>query len=695
MCSFRSFSIFISSSLLVAAVARAQTVPAPPSLPAAVAGPIQHLDRFIVSAGPDPKSEFDLAQGSAVLTGEELHHQLQATLGDTLRALPGVSSASYGPGASRPLIRGLGGDRVRVLDNGIGMLDASNVSPDHNTAVEPFFASSIEVLRGPSAVLYGTSAVGGVINVIANTIPETAPDGATHGVVEARAGTATRERAGILSIGGGDKTFGVHLNALKRKTGDVRIPGVARIDAAAPGGQPRGTLPDSASDTWSVAGGATAFWSAGHAGASITRYETEYGVPTDEPGLSIKMRHTRYDFSGAVTQPFGVFRHAKARCGFGDYSHSEIADKTTINTTFKNKAAEGRLELVHVAMGDLTGTIGVQGARSDFSAEGEEVVTPPALTHTGALFALEEMKLGPTVTLQMGGRFEGQKIELGEVDPGLPVVAGYRARTDQKKKFSGGSASVGLVFRPAKEWSLGAAVAYTERVPTTQELFSNGPHGGTGAYEVGTTGLGNEKSTGFDVTLRRRTGFLTGSLGAFVNRFNDYIFEEELPATAIPAANNPEGLTPFQFVARDAKFYGAEAEVEMHLLEQQDRNVHLTLMVDYVHAEQTADHQPLPRIPPLRYGARVEYEEGPWRADAEVRHHQRQTRLAPSEADTHGYTLINATLSYNIPMGRASCELFLRGTNLADITAREHTSFLKEFAPMPRRGVLAGVRMTF
>jgi iron complex outermembrane receptor protein len=653
------------------------------------------MEKFVVSAGHDPKSEFDLAQGTAVLTGEDLRRQLQATLGETLAATPGVSSTSYGPGATRPLIRGLGGDRVRVLSNGIGALDVSNVSPDHQTALEPLFASSIEILRGPSAILYGSSAVGGIVNVIDNTIPETAPDGNLHGAIEARGATATRERTGLLAVEGGEKSFGVHLNALKRKSSDARIPGVARIDEDAPADQPRGTLLDSATDTWSLGGGASMFWDAGHAGAGITHYETEYGVPADEPGLSIKMRQTRFDFSGAITQPFGVFRGAKARLGASDYTHSEISDKTIINTTFKNKGAEGRLELAHAAIGDVTGTIGVQGTRSDFSAIGEESVTPPSLTHNGALFALEELKLGSSATLQVGGRLEGQTIKLGEVDSGLPVVRGYSAHTDQKKKFMGGSGSIGLVLRPQKDWSIGAALAYTERMPTPQELFSNGPHGGTAAYEVGTTGLGNEKSVGVDLTLRRRTGFVTGSLSAFVNRFSDYIFQEELPARTIPVTNNPEGLTPFQFVARDAKFYGGEAEIDFHLIDEITRHVHLELKSDYVHAEQTADHVPLPRMPPLRYGARIEYEEGPFTADLEVRRADRQKRLAPDETDTQGYTMVNASVSYSIPTARVTYHLFARGTNLANVTARDNTSFLKEFAPQPGRGLLAGIRATF
>lgn len=691
-------SKFFRPALLLAFVAtlgRAQTPAASAPPPPEEKEHVERLDKFVVSVGPDPKSSFDLAQGTSVLVGDELRKAAQATLGQTLAGTPGVASTYYGPGASRPIIRGLGGDRVRVLDNGVGALDASSVSPDHNTALEPLFASRIEVLRGPSTLLYGGSAVGGVVNVIDNTIPDAAPEKPFSGALELRGGGASDERTGVLSVGGGGTRFAFRLNTLKQKTDDLSIPGFARIDAEAPPDQPHGTLPSSATDTESFALGGTLFGVAGHFGAGVSRYETEYGVPTDEPGISIRMKQKRLDLDGEITQPFAIFRGAKARLGFGDYTHSEVIDGTTVNTTFENKAWEGRAELPHVAVGNLTGTLGVQAARSDFAAVGEEVVTPPYLTQSAALFALEEWKLADAASLQFGARYERQSIELGEVDPDLPVVPGYDAVSYQKKKKDGLSGSLGVVTYPAKDWSLGAALAYTERLPTAQELFSNGPHAGTGAYEVGTSDLGKERSLGLDVSLRRRAGRVTGSVSAFVNRFSDYIFEQELAEDAIPEENNEEGLTPFQFVARDARFYGAEAEVLFHLLDHDEHHLHLTLMADTVRAVQTTDDEPLPRTPPLRYGAKLAYHDDRWAFDVEARRTTSQRRIAANESETPAYTLLNASVSYLIPAGTVSYELFARGHNLTDTDAREHTSFLKEFAPLPGRGVTLGLRVTF
>ncbi len=697
MFSFRHLSVSFLCAALLSSPARSQIAPAAsPGAPSTTKDNIQHLDKFVVSAGHDPKTAFDVAQGTAVLAGEELHRLVQATLGETLSTTPGVSSTYYGPGASRPVIRGLGGDRVRVLDNGVGALDASNVSPDHNVAVEPLFASRIEVLRGPSTLLYGSSAVGGAVNVIDNSIPDIAPDGSAHGAAELRAGGAARERAAVLSVGGGANNFSTQLNALKQRTSDLRIPGFARIDVEAPAKQPRGTLPSSAGDTFSGSLGGSVFWSTGHAGAAISRYETDYGVPTgDTPPTSISMRRTRLDLAAETTQAFGVFRGAKVRFGLGEYAHSELSGGTTVNTRFTNDAWEGRLELPHAAIGSVTGTIGAQVARSDFAANGQEVVTPPSLTQSGAVFALEEMKFGDRTTLQLGARYEGQSVKLGAVDPTLPRLPGYAARSGQKKQFGGASGSLGLVIHPAKDWAIAAALAYSERLPTAQELFSNGPHGGTGSYEVGTSGLGRERSVGFDLSVRRRAGFVTGSLGAFVNRFRDYIFEQELPLSAIPAAKNADALTPYQFVATDARFRGGEAELLFHLIETDEYRLHLELNADYVRATNTQSNEPLPRIPPFRHGARLSYEDGRWHAVIEARRVSPQDRIAATETYTPGYTLLNASVSFLIPGRHASYELFARGRNLTDAEAREHTSFLKEFAPLPGRGVLAGVRMPF
>lgn len=692
---FRLIPFFLlSSGMLLNGSAHGQTSTVAPPTPAIENDHVISLDRLVVSTGLQDKTAFDLAQGTSILTGEELQRHTRNTLGDTLAATPGVNSTSYGPGASRPLIRGLGGDRIRVLDSGVGALDASNISPDHNTAIEPLFAERIEVLRGPATLLYGSSAVGGVVNVIDNRVPVTPLTNAVTGAIEARGFGASRDRTTVAALGAGTKNLRVQVNGVRSRTRDLRIPGVARIDEAAPADQPRGILPNSDISTDSGSVGATWFGTGGHLGAAVSSYSTTYGVPVDEP-ISIAMKQRRLDLAGETTKTSGWLRGVKARLGFGDYTHREIFDRTTINTTFKNKAWEGRLELPHRFAENVNGTFGTQASRSNFSAVGAEAVTPPSVTENEALFMLEEWKRGP-VTLQAGARHEWQSIALGAFDAAaLPALPGYAAQPGQKKNQRGLSGSIGAVYYPAKDWSVALSLAYTERLPTAQELFSNGPHGGTGAYEVGTSGLANEKSVGLDLSVRRRAGFATGAASVFINTFRNYIFEQELEATAIPVANNPEGLTPYQFVAKDAEFYGAEAELSFHLVDTATHQLHFDLMSDYVRAQQTTDDEPLPRIPPLRFGAAVRYKHAGWSFGIDARYTAKQDRFTDAETATPDFTLLNADLAYTVTKERVAYDFFARGRNLTNAEARLHSSLLKDFAPLGGRGITAGIRVTF
>lgn len=694
MKTFRSFPIFC----LLAGLANAQTAPTKPvsnhDEPLA-------LEAMVVSAGPDEKSAFDLAQGTSVLVSDQLRRSAMTTLGDTLAATPGVNATYYGPGASRPIIRGLGGDRVRMLDNGVGSLDASNVSPDHNVSVEPLLVDRIEVLRGPATLLYGNSAVGGVVNVIDNRIPTTAPDHLLSGRTEFRYDSAAEERTGVIAVTAGGPDFAFQVNGLRTETDDVRIPGHA--DPANPADE--GTLVNSAVSTRSVSIGGTRFGESGNIGVAVSEYDTVYGVPVGEP-IAIDLRQRRADLRAELTRPSGPFKSAKFRLGLADYTHAEVDRSTGLtNTTFKNKAYEARLELAQRDAGDLTGTVGLQTSRSDFSADGEEVVTPPTLTLNHALFVLESYQARPDLTLQLGGRYEFQSIELGAVDPLLPAYPGYSATTGEKRTARGFSLSAGAVYYPAKDYSLGFSLAYTQRLPVAQEVFSNGPHGGTGAYEIGSAGLGKETSLGLDLTLRKRAGFVTGAAGVFVNRIQDFIFEQKDTAqyfdedtgAFLPYPEPPDAafLPIYQFIAKDALFYGGEAELALHLVDTETHHLHLDLTADYVHARQTTDDEPLPRIPPLRAGAALRYDSGPWNAGLSLRHSFRQDQIAPGETETASYTLLGADLSYRLTRARAEWEFFARGTNLTDEDARVSTSFLKDIAPLPGRSLTLGLRLAF
>jgi iron complex outermembrane receptor protein len=409
------------------------------------------------------------------------------------------------------------------------------------------------------------------------------------------------------------------------------------------------------------------------------------------------MQQRRADFRAEITQPFGIFKGVKARFGLADYTHAEIdLGGATPNTTFYNRAYEGRVELIQEDLGDFSGSFGFQTSRSDFEAVGAEAVTPPSLTCNHALFALEEYKAGPTLTLQLGARYEFQTIKLGAVPALDPAVAalGYNATDGETRTDHGFSVSTGAVYYPAKDYSLGVSLACSQRIPVAQELYSNGPHGGTGAYEIGGSDLDKETSLGLDLNLRKRSGFVTGSVGGFVNKFDNFVFEQLLSPQPV-LLNNPDGLDVYQFIAKDALFYGGEAEFTLHLIDTDSDKLHLDLSADTVHAQQTSDDEPLPRIPPWRAGTGLRYEHGAWSAGVNVRHAFDQDRAAPGETSTPGYTLVGADLAYRFWHSRVEYELFARGTNLVNEDARLSTSFLKDIAPLPGRNFTFGLRASF
>jgi len=665
---------------------------------------IHPLDTYFVTAGIDGKTAFDLAQGTSILAGDELRRRAAATLGATLADTAGVSGSYFGPGASRPIIRGLGGERVRMLDNGVGSLDASSISPDHGVSVEPLLVERIEVLRGPATLLYGSSAVGGVVNVIDNRIPSAAPGSSLSGRTELRYESAAHERTGIVSAFAGNATTAIQFNGLRTETDDVAIPGYA--DPADPSHY--GTLSNSARTTKNAATGVTRFGALGHLGVAFSAYDSFYGVPVGEP-ISIDLKQRRVDFRGELTQPFALFKNAKFRFGLADYTHAEI-DTTSgrANTTFENQAHEGRVELVQKNLGALSGTVGYQTTRSDFATIGEEVVTPPSLTSNHALFAVETYKLSPALSLEFGARYEWQSIQLGDFADDLTAYPGYAAKSGAKRTDHGLSFSTGAVYYPAKNFSIGLSLSASQRLLVAQELFSHGPHGGTGAYEIGSAGLGRESSLGAELTLRRRAGFITGYVGAFVNRFTDFVFEQrdsqryyaEVTGTfkSYPARTGEVFLPIYQFTAKDALFYGAEAEVQLHLIDRSAQRLHLALLADTVHAEQTSDHEPLPRIPAARVGVGFAYTQIRGSLGAEARHTFRQTRFGPEETETAGHTLIGAHASYHVAAfegTRVGLELFARAENLTNADARLATSFLKDIAPLPGRSFTLGARLSF
>jgi iron complex outermembrane receptor protein len=681
---FLSLSHFLS----LAAFAGAQTQPIPRA--AHVHEQPLHLDNFVVTASPLARAPDEISTPTAVLAGPALTQRLRPSLGETLAGMPGVDSTYFGPGASRPVIRGLGGDRIRVLSGGVGTIDASVVSPDHAVSLDPLLVDRIEIVRGPAALLYGGGAVGGVVNIIDGRIPETLPPGPFSGRLEARGDTASGERAGAAVLSGARGRVAWRVDGFRRDTDDLRIPGYAGTDAlraeeAAEHGETleehdaelvEGRLPNSSIKTDGASAGLSYIGASGHLGVAFNGYNSLYGVPGHDHGnesIRIDVRQRRLDAHGEWLASSGFVRAAKFQLGVADYRHVEL-EGDEIGTRFDNDGYEGRLEVVHVRTGPFEGALGLQASRSDFRAAGAEAFLPPSVTRNLGLFLYEEAP-GDAVTWQFGARIERQKI--------TAKGPGVMARTHTPATFTAGA-----IWKLPADLLFAVALSANERAPNAQELFADGPHAGTGAYELGDPSLGIERSTGIDLSLRRRAGHITGEIGVFLNRFDGFIFEEATGA-------DEDGLPVFAFRQRDARFYGGEAEVTIHLHETEHTTTDVRFFVDAVRGTNSTNDTPLPRITPVRFGAAFDWRNESWSVAVEWRHVRRQDRIAPVETATTSHDLASLSVSRRFIFGRNQLEAFVRGTNLLDETARVHASFLKDVAPLPGRSLTAGVRLTF
>ena len=666
------------------------------------------LPEVIVTGNPLGSDLFELASPASVIQGEDLFRLRRSTLGDTLDGLPGVAATGFGPNASRPVIRGLDGDRIRLLQNGTGMLDASSLSFDHAVSIDPLVIERAEVVRGPAALFYGGSAVGGVVNVIDNRIPQNAVNG-VNGRVEGRFGGAEREKAGAVVFEVGNGSLALHADVYSRDTDDLKIKGFARsarLRAADP--QPveaEGTLPNSAAKSDGGAFGLSHTWANGYIGISRSGFNSTYGTVA-EPTVTIDMQSNRWDIAGEIRELGNVIRALKFKAGKTDYEHTEL-DAGVAATRFTNKGHDIHIEATHGKLGPLQGAFGLQVTDFDFSALGAEAFVPSTSTNSRAAFFFEELPLG-ALKLTFGGRHE--RSEVGS-EGGGPVAfgaAGPRFDPAQTRTFSGNSGALGAVWSFSPGLALALNGAYTERAPTYYELFANGPHAATGVYEIGNSGFGKEKSKALDLTLRMKSGKHSGSIGVFQNRFDNFIslFNTGNTRGADGELNPPDAgdgtslntgeeiLPEFAYRAVPARFRGIEAEGRFRVMER-GGTVDLLVNASYVRAEDQSTGLPLPRIAPLRYGVGVDYRQDRFGARVDATFVDGQDRVSAGELPTDGYTMLNAAVSYRLPAAGMRLDAFLRGINLLDEEARNHVSFLKDIAPLGRRSVQLGIRGQF
>ncbi len=660
-----------------------------------------HVDKEIVVTAPYVE-RLDILSGTSALSGEELAAETQGQIGDMLTSLPGVSATSFGPGASRPVLRGFQGNRVAVLTDGIGNIDASNTSADHAVTIDALTTERIEVLRGPAVLLFGGQAVGGAVNVIDKRIPRAVPEEVIH--VDAQMGyaSAAREYSGGTSVDVpiGDR-FVVHVDGSYRNSNDLRIGGfllspslrrealdfaaqqtalgnTAEAANATALAASRGRLPNSGVETWSAGTGAAFIDNSGNLGVSFNIYDTKYGIaerpefgaePEGE-GVSIDLRQYRFDLRGEVELGDGLFDKLRLRAGYANYEHVEL-EGGEVGTQFLSKAIESRLELTQNDRGGWRGASGIQFTTRDFEAIGEEAFVPPTRTNALGFFSLQEFVLG-ALEAEVALRFDHASLEAQSL--GID------------RRFNNLSAAFGVGYNIG-DLKLGANISRTGRAPSVEELFSNGPHVATQSFEIGDPALRSERSWNGEIYARYDSTRVDFSATLYANRFGSFIYEDQTGAVQ-------DDLPVFQYFQRKARVWGVEAEASANLASIGPFDFVVDGVADYVRAN-VQGVGPVPRIPPLRLLGGVELQSGNLDVRGEVEWTDNQNRVASFETPTEGFTMVNAAITWR-PFGRdRNIALIAAANNIFDVEARRAASFTKDFVPLAGRDFRVTARFSF
>ncbi len=666
-------------------------------------GPAITLPEISVLGEALQKSAFDVAPSVSEISGTKLERKKKSTLGETLSSELGVTSSFFGPNASRPIIRGQDGERIRILNNGMGVLDASGASQDHGVSIDPLIIERVEIVRGPSALLYGSSAVGGVVNTVTNRISEKKIEG-LNGKFDLQSTSVDDGKSGSLDLNYGVGSWVLHVDGTNKDLKDYKVPGFARTAETrqnvplGPGEvEGNNSVPNSANKTESGALGASYVFDNGFAGASYSKYNSNYGTVAEQ-GVSIKMKQERADIAFGL-KDLDWIRSIRLKNSYSDYEHKEM-EGGQVGTTFTNRGNETRLELAHEKVGSWSGLFGLQSNVFKFAAIGDERFLPETDNKNIGAFVYEEAEYGSWKP-SLGLRYENSTVKANEtfldVNPSNLGEASFGGPATSKN-FEGLSASLGVIYSLAAQHSLALNVALTERAPNYQELFTNGAHLATAAYERGDLSLRNEKSHSAEISYRYKGQRAKGLFGIFVQDFKDYISLSPKAGGGFDprGAPNNRDLSRYQYESVDAQFYGAEFEISKEFMSLVPQGkVELGLKVDVVKAKNKTTGDNLPRITPMRETLSAEYKTEKYALNAEVQNIHRQNDTAPNETGTNGYTLVNTGLEVPFDFGRLTLNFYGRINNVFDAEARSHVSFLKSLAPLPGRNFQVGLQGTF
>lgn len=686
---------------------------------------VVELERFEVeSALGEELRELQVATPQWVLDSTEITRLMQSSLGELLGWQPGVGSSSFGAGASRPIIRGFSGKRVKILEDNLSTGDVSDISPDHAVTVEPIFLRQVDIVRGPATLFYGNGAIGGAVDVTTRRFPVLLPgDEVIDGVIHVGYETVSEEQTVATANTVNRGAFAIQVNAMQREANDYDIPGKARREDVPPGHShgngateepnPDDTLPSSFVD--SEQGSVAVGWLTEETrlAFAVSTYRSRYGVPfhshadalddvqTEVSGAEIDLENLRYDVSWEQADPFPGIAEVRFRYGYFHYEHEEI-DGGQVQTTFINQGQELRLEVYHEPiLGRLSGAVGIQFSEQEFDSIVRDPnfagLLPPTQSRNRGIFVLESLDLG-FLRLQAGGRYEEQ------VNDPLPAFFDFAGDADETYYTASWSVGADVSLPAGFFFSVGRTEA--ERAPTSGELFSYGLHIATGIFETGSYfgrnvgPLSEERVRNYDVTLGRTGRFVSFTLTGFYADFSNYIFllRSELDTNA--------GFPIFGYVERPAQIYGYEASVEFTGRDLIGWPLHLYLQSDYVYGSQERPEEgitessfvirPLPKIPPRRWLARVAWEGTDITAGVEVRHAEAQNRVdVNSETATPAHTLVHVDLSWRGEVFGQGLTVRGRISNAFDEEARNHLSYLKDVVLQPGRSFGLSVELAY
>lgn len=651
------------------------------------------VERIEVRASGLRRDVVEMAGPVSVLSGDELVRRSEVSIGETLKHEPGVHGNYFGPVASSPVIRGLDGARVQVIHNGMGTGDVSREGPDHAITADAITAQQIEVLRGPATLLYGSGAIGGVINVVDNRIPQQRVEQAET-VLQGRLNSAGAERSLAFAHDSGSDALAFHADGYARKSNEYRVPEYSNED-----GDSSKRLANSWSDHQALNLGLSKVEDWGFVGVSYGYISSEYGLPEgpaapgddDEDGEFIQLSQQRVAVAMEYNPQHPLWERFTADLAFTDYDHAEI-DDGEVETEFTSKVLEARLTATYVLDGGWRGIVGYHGYVRDYSAEGEEAFTPSTDTDSHAVFVLQERNFG-RFTAEFGARLERLVQQADDVTDSL----GSQAIRDPFNLFSW---SVGAVYQLDDQHQLTAAFSQAERAPAANELYANGIHVGTRSYEIGTayqvTQQGNdlqiisdaslskaERANNVDLGLRGQWTDISYQLNLFYNRVDDFAYLRNLGVEF-------SGFDAYQYTQQDAKIHGAEGSITWRFAPDHQ----ISVLADTVRAR-LADGSNLPRIPAYRVGAEYQFSADDWTAQLGMTHHGKQDKVGDNETETPGYTLFEANLNYHFHWQQLDMMAFAKAQNVTNQLAFVHSSFIKEDAPLPGRNLTLGVRVTF